>query len=242
MILRVLLVDSSPQSLERLARQILAQAHFEIVGRCMHRAAAVSALRDLEPDVVFLEAAMPDGDGFSALEELPPDSRPALVAMGSSGAHAVRAFEAGAIDYVIKPVAANRLAATLERVRRQTRVAAGPSAGSAHPPLKRVLVRETDRMVVVPIERIDWMESANNYIVLHAGRETHVLRETMTTIEQKLPPQQFLRVSRFAIVNLDRVRELRAATSGSHLAVMTDGIEVPLTRGIREVQEHLQFA
>jgi two-component system, LytTR family, response regulator len=241
MAIRVLLVDASSSAALRLRSLLALQPDLEIVGVCATRAAAAAAIRLQAPAVVFLDAALPDGDGFALIDELAPALRPVVIATSDGPDGTLRAFDTGAIDYVVKPVEAVRLGETLQRLRRQLERPM-PAARAARTFLKRIIVRENERLIVLPAAHVDWMESANNYIVLHAGRATHVLRETLTNLEQRLSPAQFLRISRFAIVNLDRIRELKLTAAGDHVAVMTDGIEVPLTRGIREIQEYLQFA
>jgi len=242
MAIRVLLVDASSSSALRLRSLLALQPDIEIVGVCATRASARTAVRTLAPAGVFLDAALPDGDGFDMIDGLASEQRPVVIAMSDGPGATLHAFETGAVDYLVKPIEAARLGESLKRLRAQLEPAGAPPARAVRTFLKRIIVRENERMIVLPAAHIDWMESANNYIVLHAGRATHVLRETLTNLEQRLSPAQFLRISRFAIVNLDRIRELKLTAAGDHVAVMTDGIEVPLTRGIREIQEYLQFA
>jgi two-component system LytT family response regulator len=244
MAIRVLIVDADVSSNERLRALFTSYPELEIVGECASAATACAMIREVAPQAVFLDAALPDGNGFDAIDSILRSTRPLLVALSTTTEATLRAFKSEAIDYVVKPFTADRLRETIERVRRQVQLAGEPSTNghASRTLLKRVLVRQNGHVIVVPTSQIDWMESANNYIVLHVGRESHVVRETLTNLEQQLCPSQFLRISRFAIVNLDRIRELRTTSAGDHVAVMADGMEVPLTRGIREVQEHLQFA
>ena len=152
---------------------------------------------------------------------------------------AVRAFEACALDYLLKPTTAARLAKALTRVRERLATKPAPTpphATPAHP----FTVRSGGHVHVVAIEQIDWVEAAGNYAILHVGPRNHMLRETMSHLEAGLPPD-FLRVSRSAIVNLRRVKELHAGTNGEYFAQLTDGQRVPLTRSLREVEARLRM-
>lgn len=191
------------------------------------------------PQVLFIDAKQLLSSSDTLDKLWPNGSRPLLICVSSDTKHASAAFDHGALDYLQLPLQPTRVRQAVERAR--ARVASRPAA-EENRALRRFLVRTQDRLVVVPVEQVDWVESANNYIVLHAGRETHILRETLTNVEKRLPSGQFLRVSRFAVINLTRVRSFKCEDNGTHTAILSEGTEVPLTRGIREVQERLEFA
>jgi two-component system LytT family response regulator len=177
------------------------------------------------------------------LSRLPAAERPLIVFVTARRQHSVKAFELGALDYLLKPFKPARFQQAVARVRLRLRERAGqarPAEAPAPAYLKRLIVRLSEHQLIVPIAEIDWMESASNYIVLHRGGETHVLRDTLSSLERRLSPEQFLRVGRFAIVNLDRIRKLKPTDAGDHIIVMADGAEVPVTCGIREVQARLE--
>ena len=194
---------------------------------------------------------MPEVSGFDVLRALAPEEMPAVIFVTAHDQHALEAFEVHALDYLLKPFKKSRFDAALAhaRERLQSREAPAPDprlAGwlAAQPggaPLTRLAVKSGERTVYVKVQEVDYIEAAGNYAVLHAGKESHVLRETMARLEARLPARQFLRVNRSAIVNLDRVKELQPALGGDHVVVLKDGKELALTRGVREIHERLEY-
>jgi two-component system LytT family response regulator len=251
--LRVAIVDDEDLARERLRHLLRKEAEVEIVAECADGASAVAAIREHQPDVVLLDIQMPGMDGFDVIRALAGGPMPAIVFVTAYDHHAVRAFEARALDYLLKPTTRARLHDALTRV--GARVKAEPPAmmpqalldflaerEQAGSRVRRLTVREGERTIVVPVEEIAWIEAAGNYVLLHAGPQTHIVRETMSALENQLPPELFLRVSRSAMVNLRRIKELRAAGGGEHVAILSDGQKVPVTRSPREVEERLRFA
>lgn len=235
--LRVLIADDEPLARKRLVDLLSHESGIEIVAECSNGTDAESAIRSLNPDIAFLDVQLPDLDGLAVARSLSPGSvRPVIIFVTAHQEHALQAFELQAADYLLKPCPPARLHQALARAR---------SLLSAEPPatttrwLQRLVVRTGERMIVVPTDTIEWIESANNYVVLHAGREAHVLRQTMTDLENRLPQGRFLRISRTAIVNLTCVREIRQ-DDGGHLMILSCGEKLPITRGIREVQARLE--
>jgi two-component system LytT family response regulator len=251
--LRVIIVDDEDLARERLRHLLRKESEVEIVAECSDGPSAVAAVREHHPDVVLLDIQMPQMDGFEVVRALADGPMPAIIFVTAYDQHAVRAFEARALDYLLKPTTRARLHDALTRVGERTVaipnatvpqalldfLAERELAGSR---LRRVTVREAERTVVVPVEEIDWIEAAGNYVLLHVGRENHILRETMSALEAQLPPDLFLRVSRSAIVNLRRVKELRATGGGEHIIILTNNEKIPVTRSPREVEERLRFA
>jgi two-component system LytT family response regulator len=250
--LRVIIVDDEDLARERLRHLLRKEPEVEIVAECADGPSAVAAVREHHPDVVLLDIQMPQMDGFDVVRALADGPMPAVIFVTAYDQHAVRAFEARALDYLLKPTTRARLHDALSRV--GERVATTPAAGIpqalldflserelASSRLRRVTVRDGDRTVVVPVEEIDWIEAAGNYVLLHVGRENHILRETMSALEAQLPPDLFLRVSRSAIVNLRRVKELRTV-GGENILLLTHGEKIPVTRSPREVEDRLRFA
>ncbi len=215
----------------------------QIVAESADGPTAVEAIEKHNPDLVFLDINMPGMDGFGVLDRLAPERQPIVIFVTAYDDHAVRAFEACALDYLLKPVSPERLAKTLARVRKQlaTEAAARPTAVDGEVPsdLPRFVVRSRGRVSFVAAEDIDWVEAAGNYAIFHVGKLNHMVRETMTSLEGKLPAQRFMRVSRSAIVNLQRVKELVTSSTSGDAAILEDGQQIPVTRNPREVAERL---
>jgi two-component system LytT family response regulator len=246
MAIRTLIVDDEPLARQRLRTLLAQESDVTVLGECSSSAEAVTAICSQTPDVVFLDIQMPETDGLELLAAVPAESRPFIIYVTSHREHTLAAFELGAVDYLLKPFkpARFRQAVARARTRLQERSEHVRPAEATTPPayLRRLIVRLNEHQLIVPTAEIDWMESASNYIVLHTRGESHVLRDTLGSLEERLSPAQFLRVSRFAIVNIDRIRKLKPTETGDHVVVMADNSEVPLTRGIREVQARLEFS
>lgn len=241
--LRVLMVDDERAARVRLRRLLEAEPGVLIVSECAEGTAAVEAAELLRPDLLLLDVQMPGLDGFGVLEALPPDYTPAVVFVTAFDAHAVRAFEACAVDYLLKPVAPARLSRALVRVRELRALAqAANTARPAEPAApRRFTIRGSSRVVVVEAAEIDWIEAAGNYAILHTPTGNHILRETMAALEATLPTGEFMRINRGVIVRLACVREIKPARGeGSPLVVLRGGQELSSTRGLRELQERVR--
>lgn len=245
--LRTILADDERVGRSRLRRMLEKEADIEVLAECGDGNAAVQAAREHAPDLLFLDINMPGLDGFGVLDALGPVGQPpAVIFVTAYDAHAVRAFEACALDYLLKPASHERLAKALARAReRLAAIAALEQNGASSPgPVSpsaphRFTVRSGGRMSFVAPEEIDWVEAAGNYAILHVGTQNHMIRETMSSMEEKLPAGVFLRVSRSAIANLRRVKELYAPPVGENSAILHDGQRVHITRPLREVAERL---
>ena len=234
--LRVLIADDEPLARHRLVNLLTHESDIEVIAECTNGLEAEAAIRALHPDVALLDVRMPGLDGLAVVRSLPPGAqRPVIIFVTAHEEHALRAFDLQAVDYLLKPCPPGRLRQALNRA--WGLLASTPPP--AEPRLQRLIVRMGERMIVVAVDTIDWIESADNYAILHFGRETHVLRETLTELETRLARGQFLRISRTAVVNLDRVREIQQE-GGGHVMVLTGNVRIPITRGIREVQARLE--
>jgi two-component system, LytTR family, response regulator len=247
--LRAIIVDDERMARTRLRRLLEDENDVEIVAECADGVTAVEAVRKHAPDLLLLDVQMPGMDGFEVLDALGPERAPAVVFVTAFDQHAVRAFETHALDYVLKPASPERLAKTLARVREQLKQSSATPQSlldllaervSAAPQTRRLAVRSGQRTTFVSPDEIDWVEAAGNYVVLHLGKQTHILRETMSALETELPATIFLRVSRSAILNLCRVKELQSVSPGEHVAILIDGQRVTITRALREVEERLR--
>ena len=231
--LRVLVVDDEPQARSNLRVLLTADARIESVSECSGGAEAVAVIRSAEPDLVFLDVQMPEMDGFDVIETLGAEA-PVVVFVTAYDEHAVRAFDAGALDYLLKPFDNQRFAVALARARK--RIAANRAAAGVSPP---VAVKERGRIVYVDQRDIEWIEAADYYVCVHAAEKSHLLRRTMAELERELDHGLFCRVHRSAIVNVLRVRSLELG-DGDGSVVLKSGTRLPLSRRYRkQVQTRL---
>jgi two-component system LytT family response regulator len=244
--IRTLLIDDVQLARERLKRCLGEEAGVEVVGECDNGERAVAAVRGLRPDLVFLDVQMPALDGFGVLEALGHDERPpAVIFVTAYNEYAIQAFEVNALDYLLKPVDCKRLHKAVERARAQAaRAAAGDFdkrfralIGDIKTPpkyLKRLTIRQTGHTILLPTDEIDWVETYGNYLKVHAGRESHLIRGTMQQLEAKLDPEKFVRVHRSAIVNVEKVKEIHPRTNGDQDLVLHNGSGLMLSRNYRD--------
>jgi two-component system LytT family response regulator len=247
---KVLIVDDERLSRQRLRRLISLEQECEIAGECENGAEALRTLARERPDILFLDVQMPELDGFDVVRaavEQPARPQPLIIFTSAFDEYALRAFEVHAFDYLLKPFDRKRFRECLQRARTHlTERAAAPDdrlfalfehfANGRRTP-DRVAVRTNGRVVFVKVDEIDWIEASDNYVCLHCGKDTHVLRETMSQAESRLDPARFLRVHRSAIVNLDRIRELQPWFRGDYRVILRDGTELTLTKSHREKLE-----
>ncbi|HEY1109125.1 MAG TPA: LytTR family DNA-binding domain-containing protein [Opitutaceae bacterium] len=252
MSLTAIIVDDEPLGRERVRTLLAAHPDVEILAECASGTAALSALRERAPDVLFLDVQMPEIDGFELLRRMSPPL-PLVVFVTAYDEHAVAAFEVHALDYLLKPIKPARLDEALQRAR--AALAEQSGEGNARrllallearkedtPYLSRLAVRDRDRTRFVKVTDIDWVEASGNYIVIHTGNEKHIVRETLAAIELQLSPQEFYRLNRSALVRLDRIREIEPMFNEDHVVVLANSLRLPLTRSVRELQERLRYA
>lgn len=264
--IRTLLVDDERLARRGLELRLAAAPDFEIVGECENGREAIEQVTRLAPDVMFLDIQMPGLSGFDVLAALPQDTMPVVVFVTAFDKYALDAFEARALDYLLKPVDDERLGNALERIRAQMRARATLSqhekmlalladvkgAGELEPeellarmasPATRypeiVAIRTGRDVVRVRSAEIDWIDAAGDYMCIHASGQTHVLRATMKQLESALDPAVFQRVHRSAIVNLARVRKLRPHANGEYFLTLAGGQELKLSRTHRDKVELL---
>ena len=241
--IRTIIADDERPARARLRRLLATEADIEIVAECADGSSAVAAVLEHEPDLLLLEIQMPALDGFGVLERLGAGAQPPAVIFSTAyDEFAIRAFEACALDYLLKPTTRERLAQALERARRwlasgrETRAAAGESGDAQG---RRFVARSGGCATVIGSDEVDWVEAAGNYAILHVGERGHMVRETMSAMLKQLDPAVFFRANRSAIVNLLRVRELRSHPGGKGFAVLESGEEVRVTGSLRELEERL---
>jgi len=242
---RTLIVDDEPLAREGIRTRLAALGGFEIVDECGSGRAAIAAIRSQAPDVVFLDVQMPVIDGFAVVAEVGADHMPATVFVTAHDQHALRAFDARAIDYVLKPIDDVRFARAVESVRaRLTDARASgvarqlidllgavrPSAPTAPTPADRLVARDGDRIEMVPFSEIDFVSADGDYVRVHAGTRQLLLRLTMASLEQSLPAQTHVRIHRSTIVNATRIRTLKALPNAEYSVLLRSGVTLRASR------------
>jgi two-component system LytT family response regulator len=241
--IRTLIVDDEPLARERIVDMLLGDADVEIIGECGDGLAAVAAIEAHNPDLLFLDVQMPELDGFDVLEAI--EQTPMIVFVTAYDQYALRAFEVHALDYLLKPFDRERFDKALQRVKYQiARERAGTmnrelaallaDLKSRPKPLERLVIKASGRVFFLRVDEIDWIEAAANYVRLHAGKDAHLLRETINGLAAKLDPDKFLRIHRSIIVNLERVKELQPWFHGDYVVILQDGTRLTSSRNYRE--------
>jgi two-component system LytT family response regulator len=240
--MRVLIVDDEPWARRRIASLVEDAADVTVAAECGGGAEAVAAIQDDKPDLVFLDVQMPEIDGFDVLQAVGPERMPLVVFATAYDEYAVRAFEAHALDYLLKPFDDDRLRQALDRAREELarrRVHGGglqalvESLRRDRRYLRRLVVKAHGRVLFLRAAEVDWLEAAANYVVLHVGSNEYLVRDTVADLEVKLDPEQFVRVHRSTIVNLDRVKELSAWARGEQALTLKDGTQLTVGRAFR---------
>jgi two-component system LytT family response regulator len=257
--IRTLLVDDEPLAIQGLELRLKPFADVEIVGKAVNGREAIRAIRTEKPDLVFLDVQMPGFDGFSVVSALADITPPLFVFVTAFSDHAIRAFEAQAVDYLMKPVEPERLAQTIERVRvrlqekrmseEAERLAAklaqvDPEHVSTLAPApepsadrfeKIINVKDQGQIFRVDVDSIEKIDAAGDYMCLTTADQTLILRETMKDLERRLDPRKFQRVHRSTIVNLDNVRQVKPHTNGECFLTLASGATVKVSRSYRDV-------
>lgn len=258
--IRALIVDDELLARRGVRQLLAAHPDVTIVGECRGGREALRALEVLQPNLIFLDVQMPEVDGFDVLRLRGPDQMPPVVFVTAHDEFAVNAFEAHALDYLVKPLSQARFNATMNRIRDQMRVteAAGlagrlaallASKGSRVPveTLKasgdcrqssrydrRIVVRTREGELLVDVTEIDWIEAEDYYVRIHAGKREYIVRTSISSLVERLDPKDFAQVHRSAILRVGRVRELMSSAQGETIAVLRDGTRVPVSRRRRE--------
>jgi two-component system, LytTR family, response regulator len=270
--IRALIVDDESLAREALLVMLSDDPEIEEIAECRNGKEAVKVIREQSPDVVFLDIQMPEMDGFQVVEEVGAMRMPVTVFVTAYDKHALRAFEAHALDYLLKPFDHDRFNTALQRaktfVRQQKlgeiseslfamlqdmKLKTGKSSSetdnrkperAAHKePIDRVVIKSGSRIYFLKIEEIDWVEGAGDYLSLHNGSQTHLIRETMGNFHAKLDSQKFLRIHRSTIVNIERIKDIRPLFKGEYVITLTSGRRLKSSRGYRhELQPLLDEA
>ena len=244
--IRTLIIDDVQLARERLKRCLAAEPDVEIVGECDNGTKAVESIRALSPDLIFLDVQMPALDGFGVLDALKGEHTPTVIFVTAYNEYAIQAFDVNALDYLLKPVDCARLSKAVERAKAHL---AQPEPGddldsrframledlkASSKFLKRLTIKLTGHTILLPTDEIDWIESYGNYLKLHAGRESHLIRGTMQSLESRLDPEKFVRVHRSTIVNIEKIKEIYPRSNGDQDLVLQNGQQLMLSRKYRD--------
>jgi two-component system, LytTR family, response regulator len=229
--IRTLIVDDEPLARRNLSVLLRRDPQIEIVSECGSGAEALVEIRGARPDLLFLDVQMPECDGFDVLEMLGKDLPPAIVFVTAYDRYALRAFEAGALDYLLKPFDNARFDRVLDRAK-QRLVSSKNKDTPAQ--LERLAIKSVGQVSFVKVSEIDWIEAADYYACLHVGSKTHLLRRSMAELEQELDPAAFSRIHRSTIVNLERVRGLKLGEDGEYDVLLEDGARLRLSQRYRK--------
>ena len=242
--IRTVIVDDEPLARRGIRAHLKEERDIEIIAECGNGREAVQVIERQAPDLVFLDVQMPELDGFGVLASLKQEPLPALIFVTAYDKYALRAFEVHALDYLLKPFDSERFTRALERARAQLERRSISDLSHRLQSLiddlrtnqkyaERLVIKTAGRIFFLGVEEIDWIEAADNYVRLHAGTETHLLRETMNSLESKLDPNRFLRVQRSTIINVRRIKELHPLFRGEYEIVLRDGTRLASGRGYR---------
>ena len=243
--IRTLVVDDEPLAREWVRNGLHDVPGVEIVGECGDGFQAVRAIADKKPDLVLLDVQMPGLDGFGVLASLEPSEVPEVIFVTAFDRYALKAFEAHAVDYLMKPFSRERLHEAVERARGEIDRGASrelkAALGSLLTDMRRerevpewLLIKKEDRSVFLRVADIDWIESSRNNVRLHVGKEVYVLHETTSGVEAKLDPRRFLRIHRSTIVNIEKVKEMHPWFNGDYAVFLKDGTKLTLSGTYRE--------
>ena len=244
--IRALIVDDEPLARQRLRQLLEGAPEVEVIGECADGAAAVTAILEHRPSLVFLDVQMPEMNGFEVVRHIaqsPPV--PAIIFVTAYDQYALKAFEVHALDYLLKPFDRDRFQVALDRACDHLQREGGPRLEerlsallSGLQPAQRVsdriAVKTANRILLLRIGDIDWIEAADNYVKLHVGKDAHLHRETLSNLEERLDPAKFIRISRSTMVNVERIKELQPMFHGEYVVILKDGAQLSLSRSHRD--------
>jgi two-component system LytT family response regulator len=230
---RVLIIDDEPHARRYLRQMLMSEPLIEVVGESANGVEGSAQIRELSPDIVFADIQMPDLDGFGVIESGGRIPAPAFIFVTAYSEYAVKAFEIDVVDYVCKPFDRERLCLSLERARR--RLSSAVREVGKNQWLSRLSIKGDEQIVFVPVEEVIWIESANKYVVIHTAAGSHILRQTIRGLEERLDPREFVRTHRSTLVRKAAVRGLQPLFRGDYIVKLVNGAEVALSRTFREL-------
>lgn len=243
--IKTLIVDDEPLARDRVKRFLRDEGDIQVIGESGNGIEAIETINREQPDLVFLDIQMPEKNGFDVIKSLNRRKLPTIIFVTAYDQYALRAFDVHALDYLLKPFNRERIHRAVARARehienqrlgnldeRLNSLIADLRSERRY--LDRLVVKSVGRVFFLKTDEIDWIEAAGNYVKLHVGRDSHMIRETMNGIEAKLDPDKFLRIHRSTVVNIDRIKELQPMFSGDYAVILRDGTELALSRNYRE--------
>jgi two-component system LytT family response regulator len=228
---RVLIIDDEAHARHYLRELLEGEPHVEVVGEGSNGVQGVQQIRELSPDIVFVDIQMPGLDGFGMVDQLAGSRPPLFIFVTSYSEYAVRAFEIEAVDYLCKPFDKERLATSIERAIRRLNSAIPSAVGSQW--LTRLSIKDDEHILFVPVDEIIWIEAANKYVVVYTPTGSHISRQTIQGLEDQLNPREFVRTHRSTLVRKAAVRGLHPLFHGDYIVKLMNGAEVPLSRSFR---------
>lgn len=244
--IRAIIVDDEPLAREKVQLFAQGEKDIEIVDVCANGHEAIASYQKFKPELLFLDIQMPEMSGFDVLNQLNCNPLPGIIFITAYDEFALQAFEFHALDYLLKPYDRARFKKATDHARESIQSLSLAevtteqiktlldSIKQSHPSLDRLIVKTNGRIIFLKIEDIDWMEAAGNYVNLHVGNESHLVRETMNNIEKQLNPQKFIRIHRSTIININKIKELQPYFNGEYKVVLQNNTHVILSRGYRE--------
>ncbi len=250
MTIRVLIAGEKPSAREKIRRALGQETDVEIIGESKSGGETVSLIKEQTPDLVFLEIEMPELDGFEILRKVKTDKLPFVIFIAESEKFAFKAFEASALDYLLKPFSRERLQTAVQKARELIQNRRNGSIdrllrafldklpdGKNYP--DKIMLKTAKGISFISTGEIDWIEAAGNYVKLHVKDSGHLLRETMNNIEAKLNPDKFLRIHRSSLVNIDRIKELQPLFNGDYIVILQNDTELNLSRNYNDRLQRL---
>jgi two-component system LytT family response regulator len=248
--INALIVDDEPMARERIADLLGSRGDVDVLGECDNGREAVNAIRQQRPDLVFMDVQMPEMGGFEVIETLAESELPEIIFTTAYDKFALRAFEVHAVDYILKPFERDRFYSALDAARNRVQARANKDVANRMATLLaelrsrssgpvKIAVKTEGRILLIEANDIQWVEAAGNYAELHTGQDSHLVRETMTKLAERLPEETFVRINRSAIVNLAAIKELQPSFHGEYTVFLKDGAKLKLSRTHRDKLDRL---
>jgi two-component system LytT family response regulator len=258
--IRTIIIDDEPHAREGIRIRLAPFSDIHCIAECSSGSEAVTVINTLQPDLLFLDIQMPEMNGFEVLEHIRVDRQPIVIFVTAFDKYAIRAFECHALDYLLKPIREDRFRETVQTVLSESHrrnleayvarlrsaaleygagdesidtAAASASAAASQRFLTRLMIKAKDQISIVSVETIDWVESAGDYVYVHANTQKHLVRETLASLEERLDPRMFVRIHRSGIVNIERITSLRPNEHGDYDVILKNGVKLKLSRTYR---------